>query len=72
MLSSNIWLKVHNPYILYQDSKHTVHILSLFTLQEQAKFNVSEPAAKIQSFSLINSNNLLFITDNGDFLHFNI
>jgi hypothetical protein len=58
-----------NPFIIYQDSKHTVHILSLFTLAEETELDLED---KIMSFCMLNAKNFIFSLINGDFIYFNL
>ena len=65
---SNLWLKIQNPFILYQDSSLTLHIISLLSFAKVASLLL---LGKITSFAMVNEENLIFLLENGDFVHFN-
>lgn len=53
-----IWLKVSNPFIMYQDSKFCLHVRSLFTLMDEGKCSLS---SKIQCYSVISGRKIIIL-----------
>lgn len=65
---SYLWLKIQNPFIFYQDSTLALHIISLLSFSKVSSLNLN---AKIISFAIINEDNLVFLLEDGEFVHLN-